>query len=332
MSWKRFWNVFKQDLVSNWKRPLLWVLLIIVAFMSRNFSTHSMIDVKAFYNSEFAVAFHMTFMVAIIYAFFLTAAAGLVIIADDEHKTGELLHATPLRAGEYIWGKFAAVIATFLLVLVLNVLLSMFFFHVIPSAEHAEMRGPWRLSAYLRPAFFMVLPNLVFLCGLSFAIGERTRKPILVFALPIALFLLYAFFLWDWSPAWLSLTWNRMLQWLDPSGQRWFVETWTKVDRGAAFYNTGKIGFDGPFLLSRLTFMVMGLGAVAWSHWRFRKEIRGRHANSKEVDAALALDSQEPATAVPGARSFKEMAMSSGRVGLLRGLVTVARLELLSAA
>jgi ABC-2 type transport system permease protein len=336
MSWKRFWNVFKQDLVSHWKRPLLWVLLIIVAFMSWVFSTSSMMPagdsdvggVKTFYNSEFAIAYQMTFMVALIYAFFLTAAAGLVIITDEEQKTGELLHATPLRAGEYIWGKFAAVMATFLLALVLNMLLSMFFFHAIPSAKYAEMRGPWLLSAYLRPAFFMVLPNLVFLCGFSFAIGERTRKPILVFALPITLFLLYSFFLWEWSPAWLSLTWNRMLQWLDPSGQRWFAETWTKVPRGAAFYNTGKIGFDGPFLLSRLTFMAAGLGAVAWSHWRFRKEFRGQHAKPREVDAALALDGEELATAAPAAKSFKEMAMSSGRVGLLRGLWTVARFEL----
>lgn len=336
MSWKRFWNVFKQDLVYHWKRPLLWILVAILAFLSWGFSTGAMRisagdsdvgGVKAFFNSEFAIAQQMIMIVALFYGFFLAVAAGLVIISDEEQKTGELLHATPLRVSEYIWGKFSAVMATFILVLVLNMVLSMFFFHVIPTAKFAEMRGPWLLRAYLRPALFLVLPNLIFLGGLSFAIGERTRKAILVFALPIMLFLLSIFFFWNWSPAWLPLKWNRLLMGLDPSGFRWFIETWSKVDRGAAFYNTARIGFDGPFLLSRLALVVLGLGSVAWSHARFQKEFRGEHAKAKDIRAALAPKDEESAVVAPITKPVRELAMTSGRLGILRGLWAVARFE-----
>ena len=44
------------------------------------------------------------------YGFFVAVAAGLAIIQDDEWRISELLHATPLRAGEYVWAKFAAVL------------------------------------------------------------------------------------------------------------------------------------------------------------------------------------------------------------------------------
>ncbi len=313
MSLVRIWTVFKQDLKYHWKRPLLWFLVAIIAFMAWSFSSgmarisagdSDVGGVKAFLNSEFAIAQQMVVLVAMFYAFFIAVAAGLVVITDEELKVGEVLQATPLTVGEYIWGKFIAVMTTFFLVLALNVLLSTFFFHAIPSAKYAEMRGPWLLRAYLRPAFFLAMPYLLFLGGLSFAIGERTRKAILVFALPIALFLLSIFFLWDWSPAWLSLTWNRILMWIDPSGFRWFIETWIKVDRGAAFYNTASIGFDGPFLVSRLAFAAIGLGAVVYSHRRFLREFRGVHAKPQEVTSALAQNGDEPGTTQAEARSI----------------------------
>ena len=48
------------------------------------------------------------------------------------------------------------------------------------------------------------VPTIVFLAGVSFAIGEWTRRPMLVFLLPVAIVILNGFFLWEWSPSWLD--------------------------------------------------------------------------------------------------------------------------------
>ena len=84
-----------------------------------------------------------------------------------------------------------------------------------------------------------------------------------MFVLPIVLVLAGFFFLWSWTPSWLDLRINRLLMMIDPSGVRWLGETYLKVDRGADYYNTQRIGFDVPFLLSRLALVVLGLGSVA---------------------------------------------------------------------
>ena len=73
--------------------------------------------------------------------------------------------------------------------------------------------------------------------GLSFAVGEWSRRPILVFVLPVAVVLVDGSFLWDWSPNWLDPRINDLMMWIDPSGFRWLNETWLKVDRGVSFYN-----------------------------------------------------------------------------------------------
>ena len=66
---------------------------------------------KAYITSEFAVAMQLAIFTTFFYGFFISVAAGMTIIQDEEWRLGELLHATPLRPGEYIWAKFAAVLA-----------------------------------------------------------------------------------------------------------------------------------------------------------------------------------------------------------------------------
>ena len=72
------------------------------------------------------------------------------------------------------------------------------------------------------------------------------------------------FFLWEWSPSWLDPRIDRALMLIDPAGFRWLNETWLKVDRGVAFYNTAPIPPDAAFLASRA-----GDGRRwGWAPWR----------------------------------------------------------------
>ena len=92
---------------------------------------------KAHITSEFALAMQLAIFTTLFYAFFISVAAGMTIIQDEEWRLGDLLHATPLRTREYIWAKFAAVLVGCLVILGIHLAATAFFFHVLPDADAA---------------------------------------------------------------------------------------------------------------------------------------------------------------------------------------------------
>ena len=336
MSARRLWLVARQELSFNARRPMFYICLAVVALIVWGLAAGNVSIViasgdatvggkKAFITSEFAVAQILAITVSTLMSFFVAAAAGMSVIRDGELRVGELLHATPLTPGEYIGGKYLATLVTSVALLAATILLLLVFFHVIPNAEMADTRGPLVLLNYVRPAAVIALPELIIISGAAFALGAWTRRPILVFVLPIAFVLGGFFFLWNWSPSWLDLSINRLLMLIDPGGVRWLSETYLKVDRGADYYNTQRIGFDLPFLLSRLTLVLVGLGAVAASGVRFGQTLR----QSGKVKAA---DRQAAARVEPvgpsATMTLRELAMGSSSTGFWQTAWQVARSEM----
>jgi ABC-2 type transport system permease protein len=329
------------ELWYNAGRPMFWILILVLALTAWGLSTGKMQiatgdsrvgGTKAWITSEFAVTQVLAMVVFLFYTFFIAVASGMPLIRDDDLKVSELLHATPLRVGEYVWGKFGAVLACFLVVLGLHLLFMMFFNHLVPNERSLEIRGPFDLVHYLRPALVMAVPTIVFLVGVSFAIGARTRQPILLFVLPIAALLVCGFFLWEWSPSWLDPRINRVLMLLDPSGFRWLQESWLKGDRGVAFYNTASVPFDNAFLVSRAVFLALGLGSVALCQVHLAATLRGSAKPGRSWLMGL-FHRGARAAAAQGARAgmagrLADLRMRSGVPSFLRGLWLVARIEL----
>jgi ABC-2 type transport system permease protein len=343
MSLRRFRLVFRHDFAQQATRPLTWILIIMLGLTAWGLSmgdvrissgNSSVGGTKAWITSEFNNAKLMALEVFLFYSLFLAVAAGMALIQDEELKVGEVLHATPLRPREYIWGKFLAVLAAFLGVLGVHLLLTVFFNHIVPNAKVVEMRGPFALRNYLWPAIAFGLPSLVFFAGTAFAVGEKTRKPILVFFAPVAAVIFCGFFIWEWAPSWLDPRINRLLMLVDPAGLRWLSETWLKVDRGVDFYNHARVVLDGPFLLSRLGFIAIGLGAVALAARDFAANLRGAEtAGVRRRGGAALVATPEPA-AVEAAAATSGAAVSARRdspatpPGLVRGMLHVLRFEL----
>ena len=289
-SLRRFRTVLVGDLAYHARRPLfiVWALSLVLtawALSSGGLRIQSgdaaVGGTKAHITSEFAVAQQFAIFTILFYGFFIAVSAGMTVIQDGQWRLEELLHATPLRPREYVWGKFAAVLAGCLIVVGIHLAAMVFFNHVVPNAKAQEMRGPLLALNYLKPMLLFSMPAVIFLAGVSFAVGEWTRRPMVVFLLPVAVFLGDAFFLWEWSPGWLDPKINSMLMWVDPSGFRWLNETWLKVDRGVSFYNSAAIPLDPGFLISRLTFVVLGLGAVAWSGRHLGATLRGATSSTR---------------------------------------------------
>jgi len=154
----RFGAVLGMTFWRTLKRPLFWVLVILLLWMTWGFSTGTVTissgdasvgGKKAWITSEFNNAFVLAFMVTLLYAFFVSIAAGMAVIEDDEQRVSEILAASPLSAAEYIWGKFLAVLAAFVGVLGLHLLMMMLFNQVVPSAAAAEIAELRRRNAEL---------------------------------------------------------------------------------------------------------------------------------------------------------------------------------------
>ncbi len=146
----RFRTVFLGDLAYHARRPLfaMWALVLAVTAFGLSSGNVRIVSgdasvggTKAHITSEFAMAMHLAIFTTMFYAFFISVAAGMTIIQDEEWRLGDLLHATPLRAREYIWAKFAAVLAGCFVILGIHLAATAFFFHVIPNAEAQEFRG-----------------------------------------------------------------------------------------------------------------------------------------------------------------------------------------------
>lgn len=332
---KTLLSVFALEAKFNAKRPLFWMLVAILALLAYGLAKGGVTissgnsdtgGAKAFVTSSFANARLLSILVFFFYSFFIAVAAGLTIIRDEELKVGPILHATPLTVGQYIWGKFGAILASFFAVLGLHLVFSAFAQYVLAGAKLDEFIGPFHAWNYIGPALYFAVPQIVFVGGVSFALGAITRKPILVFVLPVALFLVNVFFLLEWSPAWLDPRIDHLLAWVEPSGFRWLESTWMKVDRGVAFYNTQPLTLDLPFMLSRLALMGIGLAAVGWSARSFRLSLRGTRA--QVAPSAPPKDAEIVRAAVPRAANLSTLSMSVEPPSLLRGIAEVARVEL----
>src|SRR3984885_3632685 len=176
MSISRWYRVFRLEFLHCVRRPLIWLLVLIVVFtcwgLSFGFTRIQTGDshvggTKAWITSQFAVSQMLTIVVFLFYGFFIAVACGMPIIRDDELKIADLLRSSSLTVGEYIWGKFAAVLIAFLGVLGLHLLLMIFFNHNVPNDQSLEIRGPFALANYVIPALVFSVPTIIFLAGVS---------------------------------------------------------------------------------------------------------------------------------------------------------------------
>ena len=329
-SWQRSRLVAWIDLRESLRRPLLWFWVALMGFnawlMSRDAWIFRSVDTslgspRAWANSEFQVAFVLPLLGFLLVSFFVTVVAGMPLIRDAERKVGELLAATRLTAGEYVWGKFLAALGACLAVFVVFAALLVLFIHGAPDLEHPESYGPFAAAAYWRPFLLLFVPGLVFVAGAAFWLGQVSRRPIVVFLLPVVLLPFLQNFVWRWFPPDLSPTAGTLLRYLDPSGFRWLKETWLRVDRGISFYNTQPIHYGAAFVGSRVAWITAGLLLVALAQRSFAR--RGRQP-------ASGRRAPEPAAATaPGTlAALGELGMRSHVPGWFAGALNVVRFEL----
>jgi ABC-2 type transport system permease protein len=336
---RRLREVASLELRAQLRQPAPWILLLVLGLLTAGLASGNVMvasgdssvgGAKAWLNSEYAIAQVLSILTFLFYAFFASIVAGTTILQDDEARVGELLHATPLRPAEYVWGKFLGALGALMVVLALYAVVLVAAFQLMPVDNPDEIRGPFRLLAYLRPLLLFAVPSVLFFAGTGFAVGERSRRAVPIFLLPVALVLATVFFLFNWSPAWLDPRWNRLLMVLDPAGFRWLNETWLQVDRGVEFYNQSPIGYDWVFWLNRSWLVLVAVVAVASAVPHCRRVIAGEaepRRLRRRREAALAVEAPRTLGLAPE-RPLRSLGMNASPPGLLRGVIAVTRAEL----
>ncbi len=334
---KRCLAIFASDLSYHSKRPLVavWAFVMILTAWGLSSGTMQIASgdqtvggTRAYITSEFAVSMQLTILTLLFHGFFVSVLAGMAIIQDEDWKLTELLLATPLRPWEYVWGKFAAVLATALGVLGIQLVAMMILYHLIPVAQTAEIRGVFSVWNYVKPAIVFAAPTMVFLAGLALGVGAWSRRPVMVFLLPVAIVLFVTTFLWQWSPSWLDPALERLLEAVDPAGYRWLNERFLKVDRGVAFYNTAAVPFDAWETVNRVMFVLLGLGCAGLAARGVSARVRGRAGAAwfrRKGRVSILVEDRDTHPIEP----LQSLGMAVKRPGFWRGAWTVAHGELL---
>lgn len=290
MNIPRTWAIAQQEFYTQLTKPVFWALLCLLVAITMSLNPGVMIPsgdaavggVRPFLNSQHALAQFFALSSFFVYPFFAAIIAGLTVIRDEEANLSDLIHSTPLTPTEYIVGKFSGVLLVLGLAVLAHLVFALWMFQVsfMPDAE--AVRGPFALSNFVLPTLLFAVPGIVFCAGLSFAAGERTRKPMAVYAVPIVYFLAVITFLWMWNPPGISPALNEGLAIIDPSGLRWLRIAIFDTDRGVDYYNTAPVALDATFALNRFVILALPLLAVTASIQHCRMMIGGGQSLSKK--------------------------------------------------
>ncbi|NKB90294.1 MAG: hypothetical protein GKS06_18965 [Acidobacteria bacterium] len=235
-------------------------------------------------------------------------------------------------------GKFGGVLAALLLVLLCQVGFLMAFYELGASGEP---RDAFNLAHYVEPALLFGALPIIFFASLAFAIGEWTRRPLIVYAMPIGLVFALPFFA-TWSPPGLAESANSILKLVDPSGLRWLIQDLLRAAPGVDFVNQAPVSFDRMIVGNRVGLLGVSVVLIFCTtrHHRgvvrrggvravgsgladlFRKLIRRSPKRSRAI-AAGAMDGDD----LRGLR-LDNIEMTSSPPGFVRGVATLTQGEL----
>lgn len=319
MNLRRSGAIARLEFRTTLARPLWWVLLLGACFAVVSLSSTAFLPsgdgsfggVRPFINSHYALTSFYGLSGFVTYSFFAAVIAGLSVIRDDEHRVSELIHSTALTPAEYVWGKLAGVLAALTLVLLIQSALLLLFYEL--GSGGGGVTGPFALRNYVGPALAFGLPPILIFAGLAFAVGEWTRRPMVVFAIPVALVFALPFFV-TWSPPWLGEGLNTVLKIADPSGLRWMVQDVIGSASGVEQVNTTRVDTDWVFWVNRVGLIGATAACVVLTVPHVRAVIArggGQHRSARSKDTSLNAESPVEGTQlVPSTSPLRELGMT----------------------
>jgi ABC-2 type transport system permease protein len=215
---------------------------------------------KVLVNSPFALAViiaYVTFFGVVVTA----AISGQATYQDVDHHATDFFFTAPIRKFDYLGGRFLGALAI-QVVIFASVGLGAWIGTLMPWLDPTRL-GPQQLAAYLQPYFLMVLPNLLLLTAIFFALGALGKKMLPVYAGSVILLIGY------FVAQQLSGTVTPTAPWAlaDPFGGNAMdrlTRYWTPFER-----NTRLIPLAGIMLWNRILWVAIGAAFLLFTYFRF---------------------------------------------------------------
>jgi ABC-2 type transport system permease protein len=265
---------------------------------------------KVLINSPYALNSIITYIC--FFGIVITAAiAGQATFQDVDNRTTDFFYTAPITKVDYLGGRFLGAFAL-QLVIFASVGLGTWIGTLTPWLDKTRV-GPQMVSAFLQPYVINVLPNLLFLTAIFFALAALSRKMLPVYVAGVLVLIGYFVVAQNSN----SLQNSIYFALLDPLGGAAIdrmTRYWTPFQR-----NTQLIPLGGILLANRLLWL--GVGAifliVAYAKFSF-SYVAERSRSGKTLEYKEAL----PATqALPVAQPV----FSS--VASLRHLLSLTRIQ-----
>jgi ABC-type transport system involved in multi-copper enzyme maturation permease subunit len=215
---------------------------------------------KVLVNSPFALGIiiaYVTFFGVVVTA----AIAGQATYQDVDNHATDFFFTSPISKFDYLGGRFLGALAI-QVVIFASVGLGAWIGALMPWLDPTRL-GPQRVAAYLQPYFTLVLPNLILLTAIFFALAALGKRMLPVYAGSVILLIGY-FVAQQLST---SVTTSAPAALADPFGGNAMdrlTKYWTPFER-----NTQLVPLAGIMLWNRLLWLGIGAAFLALTYARF---------------------------------------------------------------
>ncbi len=262
-----FYQIFSLELKKNLKSPAFYIFFFIFFVTTMIFTmttdpyTHFMgiAHGKEWHNAPIIIA-QILVRLGIMGLLFTMVLVGRSVAKDFENNIHELIFSRPLSKLQYLGGRFLGSFMANLLV----------FFGIILAFEIGKIflddhySGPFQFGTYLLPVFLIIVPNLLLMGGILFALATLTRKMTATYLAGIAFLAVYAII-----GVMLHRFDNETLKvLLDPFGitaLTVYTQYWTVADM-----NNLLIPINATFLINRIIWLTISVAILGYTFYKFQ--------------------------------------------------------------
>ena len=274
-----FAAITKFELKYHLKGALFYILLLVYFLLSFLAVTTDGVQIGGALgnvnrNAPFVIMQFMLIM-SIFGVLTTTAFVANAIHRDFELGTDALFFSAPLKKSSYLGGRFTGSLITAVGVYA-GVALAVVIGSLMPWIEKEQL-GPFSFEPYLFSIFALVLPNLLLVGAIFFAVAALTRSLMATYASVVAFFVLYGV-----TGTLLGNMENeRLASLLDPFGIGAFsiaTRYWTVFDKNTRLL---PLTWDSLFVWNRILWIGIALAVLAAAFSFFRFETGTRKASKK---------------------------------------------------
>ena len=260
-----FLEIFRFECRYQLRSPLFLVvsgLWFLIAFLISGTDSVSVggVGSNLNLNANFAIL-QVQYTLTVLGLFPAVAFVAGAITRDYEAKTAQLLFATGVSELSYFFGRFAGG-ALFAALVGVAGLLGTLIGTFMPWLD-AERMGPFSAAPYLFSIWAIIIPNLLIISALFFAVAALTRSMMAAYVAALGFFIAYIVVA--------SVTDQETIGLMalgDPFGLTAFGEItryWTVFDR-----NFGMPEISSTLLYNRLIWAGISIGVLLLAAWRYR--------------------------------------------------------------